>query len=281
MEVHVHDDIGEFWAVAAPVYLGDPVRHTVALTVIRRLVDAPVPDDTRPILLTSWDRDRITGATIRLPPWPLVASGIPEQAIHAIVAVLRERDPEMPGINGPRDIAEPVAAAWSKLTGAPGKETMASRLYRLAQLDAPVVPGRPRLGTEADVPLLAGWRRAMQLEVFGQEREPGRAVSNVLRMMALGNGLLLWERDGHIVSHAGVGVPIQGMSRVGPVYTPPEQRGRGYGSAVTAAATQWALDAGAEHVLLFTDLANPTSNAIYQRIGYRAVYDSTELEVHG
>jgi predicted GNAT family acetyltransferase len=64
------------------------------------------------------------------------------------------------------------------------------------------------------------------------------------------------------------------------VYTPPECRGKGYGSAVTAAASQWALDAGAENVLLFTDLANPTSNSIYQRIGYRPVYDSTELAFH-
>ena len=63
-----------------------------------------------------------------------------------------------------------------------------------------------------------------------------------------------------------------------PVYTPPEHRGTGYGSAVTAAVSQHALDAGARDVILFTDLANPTSNSIYQKIGYRPVYDSTELE---
>ena len=68
------------------------------------------------------------------------------------------------------------------------------------------------------------------------------------------------------------------MSRVGPVYTPPALRGRGYGSAVTAAVSAWARDAGADHVLLFTDLANPTSNSIYQKIGYRPVHDTCELE---
>jgi len=67
------------------------------------------------------------------------------------------------------------------------------------------------------------------------------------------------------------------MSRIGPIYTTPEHRRRGFGAAVTAAASRWALDAGAERVLLFTDLANPTTNALYPRIGYRPVHDAVEL----
>jgi predicted GNAT family acetyltransferase len=126
--------------------------------------------------------------------------------------------------------------------------------------------------------LMAGFRTDFQIEAIGHERVPGIALTDVRRSLALGNGHILWEVDGRVVSYAAVGKPINGMSRVGPVYTPPEDRGHGYGSAVTAAVTQWALDAGAENVVLFTDLANPVSNSIYQRIGYRPVYDSTELE---
>jgi predicted GNAT family acetyltransferase len=280
MEVRVHDDVEKFWAAAAPVYLADPVRHTLALTVIRRMINAPDPDDAPPVLLTIWSRDRIAGATVRTPPWPVMVSGVPENAITATVAALREHDPDVPGVNGPRDIAEPVAAAWSDLTGTTIKEVLAGRLYRLTRLQVPVVPGRPRLATEDDVPLLAEWRREFEIEAVGHEREPGRAEANVRRMMAIGSGTVLWERDGHTVSQASAGLPIEGMSRVGPVYTPPEWRGRGYGSAATAAVSQWALDAGAVQVLLFTDLTNPTSNSIYQRIGYRAVFDTTELEFH-
>jgi predicted GNAT family acetyltransferase len=64
--------------------------------------------------------------------------------------------------------------------------------------------------------------------------------------------------------------------RVGPVYTPPDLRGRGYASGVVAALSQHALDQGAAACMLFTDVANPTSNKIYQRIGYRYVGDFTE-----
>ena len=67
------------------------------------------------------------------------------------------------------------------------------------------------------------------------------------------------------------------MSRIASVWTPPEHRGRGFGSAATAAASRWALDAGAEHVVLFTDLANPVSNSIYPKIGYRPVHDAVDL----
>ena len=86
-------------------------------------------------------------------------------------------------------------------------------------------------------------------------------------------GLTLWETAGEPVSMAGLTRPAAGQVRVGPVYTPPAHRGRGYGGAVTAAVSQAARDAGAAEVVLFTDLANPTSNALYQRLGYEAVSD--------
>jgi predicted GNAT family acetyltransferase len=86
-------------------------------------------------------------------------------------------------------------------------------------------------------------------------------------------GMTLWEADGVPVSMAGVTRQVAGMIRVAPVYTPPGYRRRGYAGAVTAAVTQAALDAGAGEVLLFTDLANPTSNALYQRLGYHPVED--------
>ena len=67
------------------------------------------------------------------------------------------------------------------------------------------------------------------------------------------------------------------MIRVGPVYTPPDLRRRRYAAGVTAAVTRAALDAGVAEILLFTDLANPTSNGIYQRLGYHPVEDRVML----
>jgi predicted GNAT family acetyltransferase len=67
-----------------------------------------------------------------------------------------------------------------------------------------------------------------------------------------------------------------GVARIGPVYTPPALRGRGYGSAATAAATRDVLEEAAVPVL-YTDLANPTSNKIYQQLGYYPVEDRAHV----
>lgn len=281
MEVRTHQDLREFWEIAGPSYLADPVRHTVALTAIRRLLETSDPADEPPVLLTLWEHGEFAGAVFRTPPWPVGSSGLPVRGIEAVAARLFEVDAKLPGVGGPRDIAEPFAEVWARLTGTTIKEAMAGRLYRLVTLEPPAVPGEACLvSTEEDIRRAAGWRDDFQIEAVGYVRVPGVAESDVRRSLALGNGHVIWEVAGRPVAYAAVGKPINGMSRVGPVYTLPDERGHGYGSAVTAAASKWALDAGAEHVLLFTDLANPTSNSIYQKIGYRPVYDSTELEFH-
>jgi len=278
MDVRVHHDPAGYWALVRPLFAADPMRHTHGLTVIQRLVEVPDPDDEPPVLLSAWDGSDLAGAVFRTTPWPMGVSALPGAADQAVASTLLDVHPELSAVSGPRETAARFAGVWSALTGVTVKEVMALRLYRLGELAMPVVRGTARLGTHDDVPLMAGWRSAFEIEAVGRERQPGRAESDVRRSPALGSGMILWEVDGGVVSLAAVGAPIDGMSRIGPVYTPPEHRGHGYGSAVTAVASQWALDAGAEHVILFTDLANPVSNSIYQRIGYRPVYDQTELE---
>lgn len=277
MEVRAHHDVREFWELSRPVFAADPVRHTQALTVVRRVAEAPLPDAEAPTLLTLWSGTGIVGAAFRSPPWPLIVSAVPEEGFRAVADWLVDFDPALPRATGPRDVAEGFAEVWAKLTGATVREAIAMRLYRLGTLEPPVVPGRVRSGTIEDVRLLTSWLVDFGVEARAEEPAPERMETMVRQSLAVGNGMILWEVDGRPVAFAAVAAPIHGMSRVGPVYTPPELRGHGYGSAVTAAASRWALDAGAEHVLLFTDLANPTSNLIYRRLGYRPVGDHVEL----
>jgi predicted GNAT family acetyltransferase len=80
------------------------------------------------------------------------------------------------------------------------------------------------------------------------------------------------------VSLAVVRLPVAGVSRIGPVYTPTTHRGNGYGSAVTAAAALWAREHSSDDVVLFADLANPTSNTIYQGIGFQPISDYAHID---
>ncbi len=89
--------------------------------------------------------------------------------------------------------------------------------------------------------------------------------------------LMLWEARGEPVSIAGATDVLAGVARIGPVYTTPQHRGRGYGGAVTAAIGELAGRRGARSVVLFTDLANPVSNSLYVKLGYQPVEDRVLL----
>jgi predicted GNAT family acetyltransferase len=95
-------------------------------------------------------------------------------------------------------------------------------------------------------------------------------------------GLYLWEDPlGTPVCLVATGGRTPNGIRIGPVYTPPGRRGRGYASALTAAVSTVRLGSGARVCFLYTDLANPTSNRIYQNVGYEPVCDAAEFRFEG
>lgn len=146
------------------------------------------------------------------------------------------------------------------------------RLYRLAAPTGPpsMPPGTSRIAQSADHRLVTDWFRAFLAEAEpGGDDDPAAQVCLRIRM----GEIVLWEADGRDVAMAAFSSPIAGMSRIGPVYTPPRDRRHGYGTAVTHAATLAARKAGADVTVLFTDLSNPTSNSIYQALGYRPIAD--------
>lgn len=271
-----HTDVTSFWERVEPIYRADPLRNTVALTVLRGLVAAPDPDAEPPLLVTLDDNGTTVGAAFCTPPWPVGASGIPDDAMPDFVQFLRDIAFPVTGVSAPLDTADLFADTWLAAVGGAKERSVALRLYLLGELTTPDVPGTVRLATEDDIPLVARWR-----EAFAEETPPHNTAGQdqtvpVRRLLAAGNAALLWLVDGRPVAHATASKPIGGMTRIGPVYTLPGHRNHGYGSAVTAAAAQWALDAGADKVTLFTDLANPTSNSIYQKLGFRPHHDAVE-----
>ncbi|WP_394613652.1 GNAT family N-acetyltransferase [Lentzea sp. JNUCC 0626] len=270
MDAVVHPDLASFDAATHERLTADPVRNTVALTSLNRI--RRLPAELPPTLITFHDNGNVIGSLVRTPPWPFQVADLPPAAAELAVQIINDIDPDGPGVTGPKDRAEAFATA----TGKNYRESLATRLYRLGTLAPPTVPGTGRLATEDDVDLLGAWRREFLIEAVPEA--PNEGTTEAMRgSLKLGSGHLLWEIDGTPVAWAAGSLPEAGMTRVGPVYTPPEHRRHGYGAAATAAVTQWALDRGAIAVLLFTDLSNPVSNSIYQRIGYEPVEDWSEL----
>ncbi|MGW4895880.1 GNAT family N-acetyltransferase [Kitasatospora sp. NPDC004240] len=263
----------------------DPARNTVLLTVLDRVTTQglDVFGDRPPVF--GWWRPEagapVEGAFLRTPPYEPRLGVMPLRAAAELAAELAAaRGPfaeltGLPGIAGGTEEARAFAAAWQSATGATSSVKVGQRLYRLGDLTGPPRPpaGRHRAAGPADRELLVRWTEEFHTEV-GLDG-PGDAAGVDAR---IADGRLhLWEDGGQPVAMAGDSPVIAGMSRIGPVYTPRAHRGRGYASGATFAATAHALGRGAKEVLLYTDLANPTSNSIYQQIGYRPVADDLVL----
>lgn len=274
MEIRLHDDVERFAELAGPLLAADSVRHTLALTVLDGLRRG---HGEAALLLTAHRREAVAGAALRTRGWPVIASALPPALAVAADRAAAAVDPEPPGVNGPVDEVRAYAAAVVARTGATQRTAMAQRLFRLLTLTPPAgVAGCARTAHAGDFELLVGWTAAFQQEAVPELHPPADPRPMVKAALDRG-GYLLWETEGCPVAFAVARPAVAGMSRVGPVYTPPEHRGRGFGSAVTAAASAWARQAGAREVVLFTDLANPVSNSIYPKVGYRAVMDTAEI----
>ncbi|HEY6424251.1 MAG TPA: GNAT family N-acetyltransferase [Pseudonocardiaceae bacterium] len=278
VDARLHHDLADFVTLTHPLLQGDPVRHTIALSALDQTLRVPEIMADPPVLLTVHRGDLLAGAAVCTPPHDLIVSALPPECADAAVELLARRDAGVPGVVGPRDEAAAFARSWSARTGASVHERMAMRLFALHQLTPPNgVRGAARQAGDGDIELLAQWRADFSEEATGGLRGHGTALQQTQRSLAAGGAALLWEVAGKPVAWASTRVPVVAMSRIGPVYTPPQHRGQGYGTAVTASAASWAQQAGAEHVLLFTDLANPITNTIYPRIGFRPVHDAVEI----
>jgi GNAT superfamily N-acetyltransferase len=271
--VDVSRRAGPFASRALPWLARYPIEANVLTSYLESvLAGHREAVDARWVLVLDPDGE-VAGAAMHVPPWHVFLSPMPGPAVHAVVHALARRRPPVPGVSGTCPDPATFSAAWQDLTGARCWRSMSQRMYSLREVRCPAaVPGGARLAGRADQDLCAAWVDAFATEADPDSPRPDPAAE-VTRRIALGL-LVVWEDGGEPVSLAGLGPPAAGVARIGPVYTPPDRRRRGYGEAVTAAASQVALDGGAERCMLYTDLSNPTSNAMYRRIGYSPVADA-------
>ncbi|MFG2846115.1 GNAT family N-acetyltransferase [Kitasatospora sp. NPDC048296] len=270
------EQAGEFLAARS-------AENTVLLTIAHRLAEAGLDVfGERPPVFGWWQAEPggpIEGAFLQTPPFAPRLSAMPQTAAAELAVRLAEAGAEfteVAGVSGGADAVRAFGEAWTAATGTEQSVRVSERLYRLGELTDPPRPpaGRHRLAGPADRELAIRWHQEFLLEVKIQPHDVARSVDDRIAS----GGLHLWEDAGTPVALAGSSPVLAGMSRIGPVYTPAERRGRGYASAVTAAASAHVLGLGAEEVLLYTDLSNPTSNSIYQQIGYRPVEDCLVLD---
>jgi predicted GNAT family acetyltransferase len=283
MEVVRLEDASCFLAEAESLLLADEARHNLILGIAGNARDG-VYDDYRLWLVR--DGSEVVGAALQTPPYNLILAR--PQSSEALATLVKALTNEvLPGVVGAEPEVTDFAELWSAHTRDATRIHMRQGIYALQQVEPPgAVSGSARVATVDDRELVLQWLIAF-LEEAGSaaERRTTRDRAEATldhRLSSSTAGNLLWEDENEPVALAGWTGPTPNGIRVGPVYTPPELRGRGYATALTAELSRQLLDGrlfegGRRFCFLYTDLANPTSNAIYERIGYVRVAESAEI----
>ena len=269
------DGADTFLARAGPFLCAREAEHNLALGLLGRLRVDPRLYGFDPTFVVAEDASLVVGCLLRTPPHGVVLSRFESlEAVDAIAEAVLDMHPELPGAVGPNDVVARFASTWSRLTGVCPRLGVRQRVHAAAAVrELPRAPGRMREAGPGEIPIVLRWITAFAEEALGEAAHVEEAEASYRRREADPDGAwLLWD-DGGPVSLAAYGSPTPTGTRVGPVYTPPELRGRGYATSLVGELTAERLATGLAFCFLFTDLANPTSNAIYARIGYEPVAD--------
>ncbi|MEU5536852.1 GNAT family N-acetyltransferase [Streptomyces sp. NPDC020362] len=274
---HLTDHVDDFLARAGDFLRSRPALHTTPLTLTEKLrtrgADAFGAEATVFGRLES--EGEVRAIFYRPPSHRLTLTTLSPEQADTLAARLADLGHSLSGVTADHDTATAFAEAWQRHTGAASVAMWWGRLHRLGTL-APPEPrpdGRGRVLDAQDHQQLIGWCNEFAAAVG---EPPTLDTDSWADSRFADKHFTFWETpDGAPVSMAGSTSMVGGMIRVDPVYTPAHLRGRGYAGAVTVEVTRAALTAGATDVVLFTNPANPTSNALYRRIGYVPVADFT------
>jgi predicted GNAT family acetyltransferase len=270
----------DFLAQTQDALLTREATNSLILGISFRLKSHPDQILTEPFLATVTDKQELMLAVCMTPPHHLILySHRPQNqqlALEELIKYIRIHQIQVPGCIGPVQVTADFSHLWQTETGQTYRIATQERLFELTQVTQPsIAAGKLRQANQDDHDLLLAWLQAFFDEALPESPED----ASLTLSQRLNNGdMFVWEvASGQIVSMAAKNRPIINVISIGPVYTPPAERGKGYASNCVAALSQLMLDSGWKTCSLFTNLANPTSNSIYQKIGYHPLEDFNEI----
>jgi predicted GNAT family acetyltransferase len=276
MRIHSSDSVEEYAHAVSAFLEAEPCERNVLLSIVPMVRATP---DAYSAPASFWwitDADAVMGAASWTPPWNLLVSSLPSAAGPELAGAVSKRADSLGlrlrGVNGPAEAAHTVAGATGR-TIARARPMLMSELEH--PVDVPMPSGSTGQATPEDVPLLASWLDAFSAEVEIYAGDSARTANRMVR----DNQFELWIDAGSPVCVVGHHAPVGRVVRIGPVYTPPEHRRRGYARRLTYEVSIAALALpGVDRCMLFTDADNPVSNSIYRQAGYVPYSEHVEIE---
>lgn len=265
VQVITYQNLDEFAARVRPMLMLRECENCWPLGMI-----GSMKPDHSATLLSIESSGKVVGAAIQNHPIAIGITQLPDEAVEPLVEKLLEMNWLGKGFTSPIPTADRVADLWCRRSGQTKRLHSGLRAFQLDKVVPPKpVPGEMIQGTLEHLDLLAQWHHEFCLSISEPDPNPRQTMQ---RRVDSGS-MFIWEENGQPRSMTGIAGPTPNGIRINNVYTPPEFRGRGYASNLVAAVSQRILDSGRKFCFLFTDTANPTSNKIYQQIGYESVAD--------
>jgi len=274
-QIKFFSDARQFLECVQPFLLRREAEHCLILGLLDELRAGEQLGTEPPLMVSVENHDEVAAVVLMTPPRNLIISWTADDStLDAIARDLHAKAVSVPGVNSSADIARKFALKWSELSGKTFRVQMAQRIYQLRRVTNETrAAGRLREHNQSDEALLREWRAAFSIDAEGMD--PAQAREAAALPLPKSRRLLLWEVEHTAVSMAGFAGPTPNGIRVAWVYTPPENRGKGFAGACVAALSKKLLDDGRKLCFLYTDLTNPISNHVYLKIGYEPVTDAT------
>ena len=268
-------DANQFLELVLNLFSKQEARYNLILGLVKRIAEYPKYYDKTPLMVAVYEKKKVVlVALMTTPPRDLIlvsTQDYPAAALDLLADNLWQQGVSIHGVHGEKKLSAAFAHLWGHRGAFKSEIAMRQRIYRLDQVVKPnPVQGFLRKATEQDKALLLEWTNQFMKEAMGEEN-PEQAEKLVNLQIQTGN-LFVWD-DGLIVSMAAKTRETEHGAVVSLVFTPQEKRGKGYASNIVASLSESLLKQGYLFCALFTDLANSTSNAIYQKIGYYPVVD--------
>jgi uncharacterized protein len=286
MDVKHYMKAVDFLVPAGKFLAKDEARYNLVTGLAKALVENPqrygteapwfctISADPKPMARLG---SEMYAAALRTPPYLVVTayfSGSFDLVARELASAASKKYRELPGVVGDKGLADRFAAHWCATHGVRVMHTQAQRIYKLVKVnDVPMSPGKLRVATETDKELVKKWAHFFHIDCFGEnsknpEGDPTQGIER--------GWVFFWEDGGKPVSMSVKARPADKGMTVGGVYTPPEFRNKGYATSCVAEVSRNILQSGKQFCTLYTDLANPTSNSIYKKIGYVEIADSAQ-----
>ena len=275
-----YDDVREFNARVLPALEAHEAENNLVIGILERGARRGTDGDWLMALIEGEGKDVILVALMTPPHNLLLAAAdgatadTTAQALDVLVCALAEEGVALPGLLAEKALARAFAARYECRCGGAFRVEMEERVYALRDVADVKQVGYIRPADGRDLFYLPYWLKGFRDDAFGTSSE--LQLEEAQRHIE-GGELYVLEVDGMPSCIAGVARHMPHGRSIGPVYTPPFLRGRGYATCCVAQLSRKQLDAGSEYCALFTDLSNPASNGAYMRVGYRPLCDFTQM----